>query len=104
MLCTCRKHNFLKTPYSASILLSLVHPHAVGNLVAALGHVRRFHDDLTTLSPKSENAQMAKDVLLDGVDGSGVHLDRLEPLLQEFAKEASKIPGMFQSKSGVIVF
>ncbi|KAJ3537580.1 hypothetical protein NM688_g6664 [Phlebia brevispora] len=77
----------------ASILINLLHPYAAGNLHAALQHVKRFRDDLKSLSPKSENAYMAKGVFMDGVEDSGVRLDALEPLLQEVCKEAQKLPG-----------
>lgn len=78
---------------TVSVLLHLLHPHAVGNLHAALQHVKRLRDDMNSLSPKSENAQMAKDVFMDGVEGSGIYLDALEPLLLEISKEVSKIAG-----------
>ncbi|KAH9951450.1 hypothetical protein B0H21DRAFT_719063 [Amylocystis lapponica] len=51
-------------------------------------HVKRFRDYIGTLSPRGENAQMAKDVLLDVVDCSGVDLDVLGRLLGEALQEA----------------
>lgn len=78
---------------SASILLHLVHPYALRNLHAAVGHLERFQAQISPLVPKAENAQLAKDALMDIVNTSGVSLGPLIPLLDEFQKNVSQIPG-----------
>ena len=80
--------------FPVSVLLHLLHPYAAGNLHVALQHIKRLHDDLKSLSPKSENAQMAKDVFMDGLESSGIYLDALEPLLKEIHRESQKTAGM----------
>ncbi|PSR77354.1 hypothetical protein PHLCEN_2v7955, partial [Hermanssonia centrifuga] len=75
-----------------SILVNLIHPYALNNLNTAIAHVKRFRDDLNSLSAKKENSQMAKDVIMDHIACSGVHLDALSESLQELSKEVQKVP------------
>lgn len=74
------------------ILLHLVHPRALDHLNSALTHVRRFRTHLGSLSARGENAQIAKDVLVDLVDCSGVDLG----LLLEVLRDAKGVSGMYQ--------
>ncbi|GJE87143.1 hypothetical protein PsYK624_032260 [Phanerochaete sordida] len=67
----------------ASILLHLLHPYALQNLRDAIAHVRRFRDELDPLPPKGESAQIAKDILMDAADSSGVDLQKLLSTLDE---------------------
>lgn len=66
-----------------SILLHLVHPYAFQNLKDAINHVSRFRDELDPLPPRCESAQIAKDILMDAADSSGVDLKRLLHVLDE---------------------
>ena len=78
---------------TASVLLHLVHPYALRNLKSAIGHVKRFQEQVNPLSPKAETAQIAKDALMDVVDTSGVSLAVLLPLLEELEKGVPQLPG-----------
>lgn len=75
--------------------MHILHPLVLNNLRDAIGHVRRFRDELDPLPPKGENSQIAKDVLMDTVNSSGVNLDALLPLLEEIKPLVAppKIPG-----------
>ncbi|KAJ7774920.1 hypothetical protein B0H16DRAFT_1362208 [Mycena metata] len=77
------------TPPS-SILLHLSHPYALRSLHAAVSNVTRFKNKIGSLSASEENSQIAKSVLVDLLDCSGVDLAALEPLLSEFLVEAKK--------------
>ncbi|KAJ7109456.1 hypothetical protein C8R44DRAFT_986432 [Mycena epipterygia] len=74
----------------SSTLLHLAHPYALRSLHAALSNVTRFKNKIASLSASEENSQIAKDVLVDLVDCSGVDLAALEPLLSELLVEAKK--------------
>lgn len=75
------------TSLDAPRLLHLVHPFALEHLSAVSTHVRHFRAYLGTLSASSENAQIARDVLSDLVDTSGVDITALEPFLVECAQD-----------------
>ena len=77
---------------TASIFVHLLHPFALRNLHEAVGHVRRFRNELDPLPPKGENAQIAKEVLMDTVNSAGIHLDAFFSLLEEI-KTAVKLSG-----------
>lgn len=76
--------------------MHLLHPFALRHLTEAVAHVKRFRETVNPLPPKGENSQIAKDVLIDTVDASGVDLNILLPLLEEF-KGMVKISGMFST-------
>jgi hypothetical protein len=57
------------------------------HLNAVSTHVKQFRAYLGSLSASSENAQIARDVLTDLVDTSGVDIAALEPFLAECAQE-----------------
>lgn len=86
------------------MLLHLVQPYALANLTAAIKHVKRFHGCLQALTPKQENAQIAKDVLVDLVDCSGIDLNALESLLTDLVQDAQAISGesfFYSASSGI---
>jgi len=62
-------------------LLHLAHPFALQNLITALKHVRRYYQFLKTSSAKIEKSQIAKDVLIDMIEYSGLDLEGLETIL-----------------------
>ena len=68
-------------------LLHLVHPFALEHLNAVSTHVRQFRAYLGSLSASSENAQIARDILTDLVDMSGVDLVALGPFLVECVQD-----------------
>lgn len=76
------------------MLLHLVHPFALRNLQEAVTHVKRFRDELDPLPPKGENSQIAKDILMDTVDSSGINLTALLSVLEEI-KALSKTSGKY---------
>ena len=71
----------------ASTLLHLVHPYAFQNLKEAITHVKRFRDELDPLPPRCESAQIAKDILMDAADSSGVDLKSLLHVLDEIKSQ-----------------
>ncbi|TFK42513.1 hypothetical protein BDQ12DRAFT_676334 [Crucibulum laeve] len=82
--------NATKKMLESPILLTLIHPYAVQNVLTALRHVRQFRSFLGSLPAGGENAHIAKDVLIDLVDRSGVDFTALSNLLEEVVK-ASKM-------------
>jgi len=50
-------------------------------LINALKHVRRYYQFLKTSSAKIEKSQIAKDVLIDMIECSGLDLEQLEIVL-----------------------
>lgn len=75
------------------MLLHIGHPYALTNLHTILTHVKNFRVFLGQLSARGENAQIAKDVLVDLVDCSGFDIDALCSFLAECVREANNIPG-----------
>lgn len=78
---------------SSSALLHLVHPFTLDGMHRGLNHVKRFRSYLGSLSPRGENAQIAKDELIDMVNCSGINLDALEKTISEFLGEVKAAPG-----------
>ncbi|RDB21136.1 hypothetical protein Hypma_011673 [Hypsizygus marmoreus] len=81
------------TPLNAPILLFLGHPFAFQNFGTALGHVTRYRAYLGSLSAKGEVAQIARDVLIDLVDSSGVDFAALGTLLVSLVQECQALDG-----------
>ncbi|EIW60130.1 uncharacterized protein TRAVEDRAFT_120124 [Trametes versicolor FP-101664 SS1] len=77
------------------IFLLLVHPYALSRLQTALAHVKRFRDQVAKLTAKGENSHIAKDVLMDITDCSGVDLQPLGPLMTEILQDAKRLDGPF---------
>ncbi|KAI0082625.1 hypothetical protein K474DRAFT_1654738 [Panus rudis PR-1116 ss-1] len=76
----------LQTP----LLLHLAHPYAIRNVQVALSHVKRFRDEIKGHTARGENAQIAKEFLMDLLNSSGVNLDELSPILEECKANARK--------------
>ncbi|KAL0581552.1 pseudouridine synthase pus4 [Marasmius crinis-equi] len=64
-------------------LLHLVHPQALQTLIEAITNTKRVRQYLGSLTAKAENSQIARDVLIDQVDCSGINLSELLPILGE---------------------
>ncbi|KAG5647224.1 hypothetical protein DXG03_000759 [Asterophora parasitica] len=67
----------LKTP----ILLLLGHPFPLNILFTALSHVQKYRAYVGSLSARGENSQIARDVLIDLVDSSGINFAALKAAL-----------------------
>ena len=76
------------------MLLHLVHPYALRNLSTAIAHIRRFQEQVNQAHPKTDNALLSKEALMDVIDSSGVILTGLTPLLDECKKGTAQNPGM----------
>lgn len=98
-LCTTWNSNIIfhlaqsLSPLATPTFLHLSHPSALYNLQEGVSHVRRFRDHLGGLSAKGENAQIAKDVLMDVVDCCGVDLKALVGFLDDALVNARKLNG-----------
>ena len=68
---------------NSPILLHLAHPYTLQNFITALKHVKEFRAFLGSLPAGGENSQIAKEVLVDLVDCSGVDLTGLISTLEE---------------------
>jgi hypothetical protein len=79
------------SPLDTPILLHLAHPLSLMNLTAVVFHVNRFHQYLTSMTPKQENSQYAKEIMLDLVNSSGLVLKILEDTLNVAIPEASAV-------------
>ncbi|KAH9857142.1 hypothetical protein C2E23DRAFT_375639 [Lenzites betulinus] len=77
------------------IFLHLAHPYALSRLQTALEHVKRFRDHVGKLTAKGENSHIAKDVLMDITDGSGVDLQLLGPLLADILQDARQLDSQY---------
>ncbi|KAJ7632699.1 hypothetical protein FB45DRAFT_866294 [Roridomyces roridus] len=83
-----------------SMMLVLAHPYALGNLCTALNNVTRFKNKIGSLSASTENAQLAKSVLVDLIECSGVDFNALEPLLADLLRDASNF-GVEETRRGL---
>ncbi|KAG6336414.1 hypothetical protein ID866_2687 [Astraeus odoratus] len=79
--------------FNTPIFLHLVHPLLLANLIEMVAHVNRLYQSLNSMRAKVENAQIARDILLDMVDSSGLNLEGLEGILKATLSEVSTIPG-----------
>jgi len=79
------------TKLDAPTLLHLGHPYALANLRSVLTHVMNFRQLLGGLSVRGENAQIARNVLVDLVDCSGLNLSSLNSLLAECLRDAQSL-------------
>lgn len=68
---------------NSPILLHLALPYTLQNFITALKHVKEFRTFLGSLPAGGENSQIAKEVLVDLVDCSGVDLTGLISALEE---------------------
>lgn len=77
------------------VLLHLVHPFALQNLIAALKHIKRFYQYVKSTTASVEKSQIAKDLLLDLVDCSGLNLEGLETVLEASIQGINGLPREF---------
>jgi hypothetical protein len=73
------------------ILLHLAHPFTLQNFITALKHVKEFRLFLGSLPAGGENSQIAKEVLVDLVDCSGVDLTGLIATLEEVLERVQNL-------------
>jgi hypothetical protein len=78
---------------SSCQMLHILHPFAFSQLQAVLLHVRAFHRLLKSLYPRTESAMLARDVLVDNIDSSGINLDALDAALNEIKDEVRMFAG-----------
>lgn len=87
------KRPSLSSPFDSPILLHLTHPFMLPNLIGVIMHVNRFYHSLSALSPKGENSQIARDILMDVVGCSGLDLKGIEEILKGTMPDVRSIPG-----------
>jgi len=74
------------------IWLHLIHPLTLSNMCATLAHVIGFYNHVVNLTAKAEDAQIARDVLVDAVQCSGIDLKLLHFLFSECLTEINTQP------------
>jgi len=80
----------LETP----TLLHIGHPYALDKLQTLLTHVKNLRLFVGQLSARGENAQIARDVLVDLIDCSGFNIDAMCLFLAERIQDANTIPSL----------
>jgi len=83
----------LSSPFDSPILLHLTHPWILKNLIGVIMHVNRFYHSLSALTPKGENSQIARDILMDVINYSGLDLRGIEEILRGTMSDVRSIPG-----------
>ena len=78
-------------PLDSPTLLHLIQPSALAILHGVLGHVKQFRRQLGAVSANGETAQIAKDILIDLVDCSGIDLNLLESTLVAIIPDAKAL-------------
>ncbi|KAH8120279.1 hypothetical protein DFH11DRAFT_48421 [Phellopilus nigrolimitatus] len=68
-------------------LTHLIHPYALDNVYFFLQHVRRFRAFLGSHAKAEEHYKMAREVLVDTIDSSGIALDALDKVIIEIRDE-----------------
>lgn len=81
------------SPLDSPILLHLTHPFILPNLIGVIMHVNRFYHSLSALTPKGENSQIARDILMDVIDCSGLDLRGIEDILKVLMPDVRSISG-----------
>ncbi|KAJ7235441.1 hypothetical protein B0H12DRAFT_1027447 [Mycena haematopus] len=76
---------------ASSVLLHLAHPYSLKSLHGAVSNVARFKNIIGSLSASEENSHIAKSVLVDLIDCSGVDFKALEPVLAELLADTNKL-------------
>jgi hypothetical protein len=74
----------LERPLTSPTLLHLVQPFALQKFSTMVTHIKQYRAYLGSLSAKGQNAQIARDILIDVVDNSGIDFGALETLLKSF--------------------
>ena len=59
----------------------------------AVGHAKRFREQIDKAAPTTENALLAKEALVDVADSSGVDLIAFSIFLEDLEKHASQVSG-----------
>jgi hypothetical protein len=77
----------------STTFLHLLHPYALGHLRATLDDVRNFYEQLAKYPAVGENAQIAKNVIVDVVECSGIKLTVLDDVLAAVAEDLKGIDG-----------
>lgn len=85
------------------ILLHLSHPLALHHFSSAIAHLTQFRGYLGSLSASGENAQIARDVLVDLVDNSGIEFSALLLLLSECLKDCQLLDSKSNPSSITII-
>ncbi|KAG9318671.1 hypothetical protein JVU11DRAFT_765 [Chiua virens] len=80
------------SPLASPMLLHLAHPFILSNLIGVVMHVNRFYHSLCALTPKGENSQFARDILMDMIGCSGLDLRGIEDVLKGVMPDMG-IPG-----------
>lgn len=75
-------------------LLHLIHPFPLECLINLTRHVARLRLWLAMITAKSDKAQMAKEMLLDIVDSSGINLEVVVKSLMEFRADVKSHSGV----------
>ncbi|KAF9075212.1 hypothetical protein BDP27DRAFT_1315692, partial [Rhodocollybia butyracea] len=79
---------------TSPVFLHLVHPTALQNLRTSLGHIKQFQAYLAKLTPRTENAQLSRDILLDLVECSGIDIQGLDAILEKLSKSVQEFSAM----------
>lgn len=93
----------LSSPFESPILLHLTHPFALTNLTGVIMHVNRFHHSLSALTPKGENSQIARNILMDVIGCSGLDLRGIEEIFKSAIADARSIPGKSICSVAIII-
>ncbi|KAH0827179.1 hypothetical protein J3R83DRAFT_4871 [Lanmaoa asiatica] len=83
----------LSSPFDSPILLHLTHPFILPSLIGVITHVNRFYHSLSALTPKGENSQIARDILMDIIGCSGLDLRGIEEVLKGAMPDTRHISG-----------
>jgi hypothetical protein len=76
-------------------LLHILHPYALDNLIGALSHLNTFRAYLDTLQASAVKAGIAKDVIVDVIDCSGIDFKELELGLKKVKTELAAVDGAY---------
>jgi hypothetical protein len=78
-------------PSIPHIFLHIIHPYSLATLHCLLEHLKRFRAYLGGIS--AAHAQIAKDVLVDLIDSSGIDLAKLDVIFATFGTELKSLDG-----------
>ncbi|KAF8136567.1 hypothetical protein EV363DRAFT_1395672 [Boletus edulis] len=83
----------LSSPFDSPLFLHLTHPFMLTNIIGMIMHVNRFYHSLSALTPKGENSQIARDILMDVIGCSGLDLKGIEEILKSAMLDVRSISG-----------
>jgi len=69
-------------PKTSPILINIIHPYMLDNFIGALFHLNTFRAFLDTLTASKLKAGIAKEVIMDIIDGSAINLKQFEAELR----------------------